>query len=86
MKIDRTLFDSLSTIAEAEDRPLGYVARALAIRGLALYEKDGRLRDEQRDLAPVVATIGGKHEPTKAQVRRQFETSHAVPVLKKKAR
>lgn len=38
-------FETLSVIAETEDRPLGYVARELMIRGLALYRQDGRLRD-----------------------------------------
>lgn len=38
-------FNELKSIATAEDRPLGYVARELMIRGLNLYAQDGYLKD-----------------------------------------
>ena len=67
MKVQSSLLARLSDIAETEDRPIGYVARELMMRGLALYESDGRLRDSPATgavprPAPVVARI----EPAKA--------------------
>jgi hypothetical protein len=45
MKVTESTLRTIAKIAEVEDRPIGYVARELMIRGLALYKKDGRLRD-----------------------------------------
>lgn len=45
IKMTPELHEALEKIRVAEDRPLGYIARELMIRGLALYKKDGLLRD-----------------------------------------
>lgn len=81
VKIDQYTYDTLAGIAEGEDRPLGYVARELMIRGIVLYENDGRLRDEPpvRKLAPVVARIDPGSEMTKEEIRRSLK----VPVVLK---
>jgi hypothetical protein len=61
MKVQASLLDRLNDIAEHEDRPIGYVARELMVRGLGLYEQDGRLRGSQAanssEKAPIVARI-----------------------------
>ena len=46
LRVPVSLLDTLGDIARAEDRPLGYVARELMIRGLGLYSADGHLRDQ----------------------------------------
>lgn len=45
LKVQPSLLSALKAISETEDRPLGYVARELMVRGLALYRLDGKLRD-----------------------------------------
>ncbi len=35
----------LKEICEEHDRPLGYVARELMLRGLAAYRRDGKLKE-----------------------------------------
>ena len=62
MKVQSSLLDRLTEIAEHEDRPIGYVARELMLRGLNLYESDARLRDSAvpqtaGEPAPIVARI-----------------------------
>lgn len=41
----------LSEIAAQEDRPVGYVARELMMRGLALYQQDGQLKGGASDVS-----------------------------------
>lgn len=79
LNLTPTTFDALTRIADFEDRKLGYVARELMIRGLALYEKDGRLRDEAkaatgRKLAPVVASISGSTQQSKGEIRKMLNS------------
>ena len=94
MKVQSSLFERLTEIADSEDRPIGYVARELMLRGLGLYESDGRLRDARSgtvaDSAPIVARI----EPAPARplpeddrdaIRRQFEADIAEPQERRKA-
>lgn len=45
INMDPETFTVLSKIADAEDRPRGYVARELMIRGFGLYAADGNLKD-----------------------------------------
>ena len=47
VNVGPSTYEMLVKIGEVEDRKLGYVARELMIRGLNLYRKDGKLRDEQ---------------------------------------
>lgn len=35
----------LASIAIIEDRPIGYLTRSLLLRGIAAYERDGRLKE-----------------------------------------
>lgn len=53
------MFEHLKKIAAGEDRPLGYVARELMIRGLGLYQVDGRLKDGpvEGNASKIVASI-----------------------------
>jgi hypothetical protein len=46
MKVPESLRIEIELIANREDRPVGYVARELMIRGLACYKNDGHLRDQ----------------------------------------
>ncbi len=50
MKVQETIRRQIEEIAADEDRPVGYVARELMIRGIALYRLDGKLRDESLPL------------------------------------
>lgn len=54
LKVPSSLMETLSDISEKEDRPLGYVGRELMIRGLRLYRKDGRLRDDQTQTVAIL--------------------------------
>lgn len=54
LKVQATFLQTLGEIAEHEDRPLGYVARELMMRGLALYRQDGKLRNEQTVNIPIM--------------------------------
>lgn len=47
LKVDEPTRVELDGISEAEDRPLGYVARELMLRGLAAYRRDGHLKEPQ---------------------------------------
>jgi hypothetical protein len=87
VKLPESLYATIEAICAAQDRPVGYVARELMVRGLSLYERDGKLRDEVKPLAPVVARISPKGE-----IQRKFEEevetigTQKVPVLKGKVR
>lgn len=88
VKLPESLYATIETICAAEDRPTGYVARELMIRGLGLYQRDGRLRDEA-GMAPVVASISGQQ--SKAEIKRSLEKieigkTQRIPQLKQKAR
>jgi hypothetical protein len=73
LKMPVSLLKLLGEIAEAEDRPLGYVGRELMIRGLALYQSDGRLRDEPNThIAPVVARISPGDQQTREEIEHQL--------------
>jgi hypothetical protein len=77
LKMPISIMARLKEIAEFEDRPLGYIGRELMVRGLALYEMDGKIRGEaatetMRRLAPVVARID-RPEMTKQEIRRSLE-------------
>jgi hypothetical protein len=47
MKLTENVRRRIENIGEQEDRPNGYVARELMLRGLALYEEDGMLRHQE---------------------------------------
>ena len=49
LRVPISLLNTIEEISEAEDRPVGYVARELMVRGLALYQRDGMLRDAQSE-------------------------------------
>lgn len=79
VKMDKDLFAAFKGIAAAEDRPLGYVTRALALRGLELYRKDALLRPSEPAL--IVANITSE----KAALRQQFQRDlNTLPVPKKR--
>lgn len=88
MKLLPETFEKLSLIAEVEDRPVGYVARELMLRGMVLYAVDGNLRDTYSPhhleeimhkavkaaipKGEVAAKISGNVSPTKDDVRRML--------------
>ncbi len=45
INLDLETFKLVNKIAASDDRPRGYVARELMIRGLNLYRQDGLLKD-----------------------------------------
>lgn len=49
LRVPGSLLEEITNISETEDRPLGYVARELMIRGLELYRRDGLLRSKLID-------------------------------------
>lgn len=95
LKVTASLLELLGEISEKEDRPLGYVARELMIRGISLYEIDGKLRGvpgttvtsttvnvgtKKTSLAPVVANIG----PGKADAQRMIDEADIAKPRKRK--
>jgi predicted transcriptional regulator len=76
-RVSDTVDRRLKEIADEHDRKPAYVIRELLLRGLSLYEADGKLRGEapikaMRQLAPVVARIE-RGEMSKADVQRMIE-------------
>lgn len=47
LRVPSSVITKLNEISEAEDRPLGYVARELLIRGLSLYDVDRKLKEKK---------------------------------------
>ncbi len=95
MKITESTKLILEKICTRQDRPMSYVTRELMLRGLSLFEIDGKLRDEITDeapkhLAPVVATIT-PHDPRTIddedinQIRKRVGQQR-VGMLKEKAK
>lgn len=78
----------LKQIAGDEDRAVGYVARELMLRGLALYKQDGKLKGEPSSvlsagsvpISKVAARIepGKERNPTKEDARRMLDTDSAT--------
>lgn len=62
VKLPESLFHQIEDVCAKEDRPVGYVARELMLRGLSLYEQDGRLRGEpvNRGKVPIKVPIRPK--------------------------
>ena len=54
LRVPVSLLKLINEISDKEDRPVGYVARELMIRGLALYQNDGKLRDDPKTMPPNV--------------------------------
>jgi hypothetical protein len=86
-RIPESVKRRIEEIAVSEERKVADVIRLLLLRGLALYEQDGRMRDDQkpdRKLAPVVARIG-RDEMSKQEIQRSLDKSETikVPVRKK---
>jgi hypothetical protein len=57
MKVSGAVKDELKEIGDEHDRPVGYVARELMLRGLAAYRRDGQLKEpeEPTGLKPPIA-------------------------------
>lgn len=51
---------ALEKIKDFEDRPLGYLARAFMLRGLAAYKRDGLLREPENGHKIPVVTVKDK--------------------------
>lgn len=45
LKVEPDDKEQLIAVCQEEDRPLGYVARELMLRGLAAYKRDGLLKE-----------------------------------------
>lgn len=52
LKVTRATRDQLEDIGNAHDRPLGYVARKLVLRGLAAYQRDHQLDESALIVRP----------------------------------
>lgn len=70
-RIDEETQRKLERIVDLEDRKIGYVVRELMLRGLALYEIDGKLRDAQSERKTTIgmlsktAKLGGQRPKQK---------------------
>jgi hypothetical protein len=77
-------FADLTAIAAEHDRPVGYVARELMLRGLGLYRTDGRLKENA--VHDAIGKALAKAIPdTDAPVTRHRKTQ-TVPTLKESAK
>jgi carbamoylphosphate synthase small subunit len=99
INVEPSVGEVILRIAESEDRPVGYVARELMIRGLALYRRDGKLRDEGLPSGVFVATLNEPksklvaHPSSKEVVRERLmndaeaaEIASRIKPRKRKAR
>lgn len=70
LKIEPSDKATLIEICQAEDRPLGYVARELLLRGLAAYRKDTLLKEpnDKPKLKVYTAKTQSKPEPKATKV------------------
>ena len=50
VKVNAEQQNALAEICKKEDRPMSYVMRELAMRGLALYRQDGQLKLSEIEL------------------------------------
>lgn len=82
------MFEHLKLIAAAEDRPLGYVARELMVRGLALYQVDGVLKGEPVTAkSKVAATIGpATIEEVRRMQKKNAELLEGTPFKARKVK
>lgn len=78
INVDPETFAIIEEIREKEDRQRGYVARELMLRGLALYSRDGRLRDEVK--ADPFPNVG---RSTKQDVQRMIDSDQIVEIEKR---
>jgi hypothetical protein len=90
VKVDPDVFKQLSEIAQREERPLGQLVRMLMLRGLSLYQQDGKLRGDApnhtealQQLAPVVAYIEGGGQVTKQDVQRMIDAADISEIEKR---
>lgn len=92
INLDPEMFALLESIRIREDRARGYVARELMIRGMSLYEIDGKLRGEAPAGTSVTSTtvdVGAKRkqlapvvmkiEPGKAAAQRMIDEVELKP-------
>lgn len=84
MKIASSVRDTIEQIGLNEDRPIGYVARELMLRGLALYKRDGLLRDPENGLKVVRVPHEGDITD-EIQTRNAASKATASGARKKKA-
>lgn len=60
IKVSQDIKDELKVICGDEDRPLGYIARELMLRGLVAYRRDGSLKVTKAELSETLLPL--KHE------------------------
>ena len=48
LRVSASIHQYLVEISREHDRPLGYVARELIVRGMNLYQKDGILKETEK--------------------------------------
>lgn len=70
MKLSESQLLRLEEICERRDRPRSYVARELMLRGMALFNQDGKLRESDETVASVLATI--TPDTTKDEIRNSY--------------
>lgn len=88
VKISETLNAEIEAICSVEDRPVGYVARELMLRGLALYKLDGRLRDEAKPgVRAAELKIAARIDPSEETLERNRlrKELNEVPQKRRKA-
>jgi hypothetical protein len=64
---------TLERIGETADRPLGYVARELMLRGLAAYKRDGLLKE------PAQSTVDPETRQREALKRLIYAEAKTTP-------
>ncbi len=67
INLDPETFKVVLEVCKTEDRPKGYVARLLMLRGLALYRRDGKLRDEGLPSGVFMATLESPNQKDAAK-------------------
>ena len=82
MKVSASLRRKIEEIAGDEDRPVGYVARELMVRGLALFLSDGKLRDDK--LSGNLSLKPAKSERIVNGKLLAPQSMHKIPIKKEK--
>ena len=83
-KISQGEFDALQIICLAEDRKMSYVLRELAMRGLAQYLQDRRIRITPEEEA--IIRSGAKFDPVVSTPKEMTNEVEQKPKRQRKVR
>lgn len=84
VKVNKQQQDELQRICDDLDRPMSYVVRELAMRGLALYKQDGLIKMTQAEENAILRTMPidvDIVEETPEEIKRNYRLGVGAPVI-----